>query len=52
MQYICLILCIAGLLMYLLCANSKAQRIGEILFFTMLIGLAVAFAPASARLFH
>jgi len=52
MQFITIIALVVGLLLYLLASNSKAQDIGRILFFTAVLALLIALAPASARLFH
>ena len=43
---------IGGLLMYLLCTNPKAQRIGEILLFSSILALLIAVAPAAVAKLH
>lgn len=44
---------IAGLLVYLLASNAKAVRIGEMLLFAGILGMAIALAPAAmAKLLH
>lgn len=51
MPYITLVILIAGLLMYLLASNGKAQELGRLMFFAALLALAiVVFAPHSVRL--
>lgn len=53
MAYITLLILLAGMLMYLLCSNAKAQELGRIMFFCALIALTiVVFAPKTAHLFH
>ena len=52
MAYVLIIALIAGLLMYLLCTNAKAQRIGEMLLFSAILALLVALAPATVRLLN
>lgn len=38
--------------MYLLCANAKAARIGEMLLFSSILALLIAIAPETAKLLH
>ncbi len=53
MAYITLLILLAGMLMYLLCANGKAQELGRIMFFCALASLTfVVFAPKTLALFH
>jgi hypothetical protein len=52
MAYVLIITLVAGLLMYMLSANSKAQRIGEMLLFSSILALLIALAPATVRLLH
>ena len=52
MAYILIVALVAGLLMYLLCSNSKAVRIGEMLLFSSILALLIAEAPATVRLLH
>lgn len=52
MSYALIIAFIVGLLMYLLCANSKAQEIGRMLFFAAVLAFLIAVAPATVRLLH
>jgi riboflavin transporter FmnP len=52
MAYVLIIALIAGLLMYLLCANSKAQRIGEMMLFSAILALLIALAPATVHMLH
>jgi hypothetical protein len=40
----------AGLLMYLLCVNAKAQDIGKLLFFAAVLALLIALAPSTVKL--
>ena len=49
-SYILLIALIAGLLMYLLSANAKVVRIGEMLLFSSILGLLIALAPLTVSL--
>lgn len=49
---ITIIALVVGLLLYLLASNSKAQDIGRILFFSAVLALLIALAPASLRFFH
>jgi len=50
--YLLVVALVAGLLMYLLCANTKAARIGEMLLFASILALLVALAPATVHLLH
>ncbi len=43
---------IAGLFMYLLSANAKVVRIGEILLASSILALLIALAPATVKLLH
>ena len=53
MAYLLIVALIAGLLMYLLCTNGKAQRIGEMLLFSSILALLIAVTPtAVAKLLH
>jgi hypothetical protein len=52
MSYLLIVALIGGLLMFLLCANSKAVRIGEMLLFSSILALLVAIAPATVHLLH
>jgi hypothetical protein len=52
MAYLLLIALVGGLLMYLLCANSKAVEIGRMLFFASVLALLIALAPLTAHLLH
>lgn len=52
MAYALILALIAGLLMYLLCTNTKAQRIGEMLLFWSIGAFLIAVAPATVRLLH
>jgi hypothetical protein len=52
MAYILIIALVGGLLMYLLCAQSKAQEIGRMLLFSAMLALLIALAPATVRLLH
>jgi hypothetical protein len=36
---------VGGLLMYLLCSNAKAVKIGEMLLFASILALLIALAP-------
>jgi hypothetical protein len=51
-SYLLIIALIAGLLMYLLCSNAKAARIGEMLLFSAILALLIALAPATVKLLH
>lgn len=50
MAYLLVAALVGGLLMYLLCTNAKAVRIGEILLFSSILALLVAIAPATLHL--
>ncbi|MGH7176823.1 MAG: hypothetical protein ACREJC_05525 [Tepidisphaeraceae bacterium] len=50
MAYITIFVLVAGLLMYLLSSNSKAQDIGRLMFFAAVLALLIALAPSSMRL--
>lgn len=52
LAYILLIALIAGLLMFLLSANPKVVRIGEMLLFSSILALLIAIAPATEKLLH
>jgi len=52
MAYLTLAALIGGLLMYLLCANSKAAEIGRMLFFAAVLALLIALAPATVHVLH
>jgi hypothetical protein len=52
MAYLLIAALIGGLLMYLLCTNAKAIRIGEILLFSSILALLVALAPATIAKLH
>lgn len=49
-SYILFIALIAGLLMYLLSANAKVVRIGEMLLFSSILALLIALAPVTTKL--
>ena len=51
-SYILLIALIAGLLMYLLSANAKVVRIGEMLLFSSILALLIALAPSTVAKLH
>ena len=51
-SYLLLIALIAGLLLYLLSANAKVVRIGEMLLFSSILALLIAVAPATVKLLH
>lgn len=51
-SYILLIALVAGLLMYLLSANAKVVRIGEMLLFSSILALLVALAPSTVAKLH
>ena len=51
-SYLLLIALIAGLLMYLLSANAKVVKIGEMLLFSSILALLIAVAPATVKLLH
>lgn len=50
MAYILIIALVAGLLMYLLCSQAKAQEIGRMLFFASALAILIALAPLTVRL--
>jgi hypothetical protein len=50
MSYILIIALIAGLLMYLLCSQAKAQEIGRMLLFSSILAFLIAVAPLTVRL--
>lgn len=52
MAYLLITALIGGLLMYLLCANTKAARIGELLLFASILALLIAVAPSTLHLLH
>ena len=52
MPYLLIAALIGGLLMYLLCTNQKAIRIGEILLFSSILALLIALAPATVAKLH
>lgn len=52
MAYLLLAALIGGLLMYLLCSNSKAAEIGKMLFFAAVLALLITLAPATLHLLH
>ncbi len=52
MSYLLFAALIGGLLMFMLCSNSKAVRIGEILLFASVLALLIALAPATVKLLH
>ena len=53
MQYITLLVLIAGLLMYVLGSHAKVQELGRLLFFAAALALlVVVFAPHSVRMFR
>jgi len=43
---------IAGLFMYLLSANAKVVRIGEMLLFSSILALLITIPPAAVKLLH
>ena len=51
-SYLLIVALIAGLLMFLLSANAKVVRIGELLLFSSILALLIAVAPATVRLLH
>jgi hypothetical protein len=51
-SYLLIVALIAGLLMFLLSANAKVVRIGELLLFSSILALLVAVAPATVKLLH
>ena len=52
MSYALIIALVAGLLMYLLCSNGKAQEIGRMMLFSSILAFLIAIAPATVRLLH
>lgn len=52
MSYLLVAALIGGLLMYLLCANAKAVRIGEMLLFAAILAILIATAPSTVHLLH
>lgn len=52
MAYLLLAALIGGLLMYTLCKNTKAARIGELLMFSSFLALLIAVAPLTVKLLH
>jgi hypothetical protein len=52
MPYVLILTLVAGLLMYLLCANAKAQEIGRMMLFSSILAFLIAVAPATVRLLH
>jgi hypothetical protein len=52
MPYLLLVALIGGLLMYLLCSNSKAAEIGRMLFFAAVLGLLIALGPSTIHILH
>ena len=52
MAYLLLAALVGGLLMYLLCSNTKAAEIGRMLFFASVLALLVALAPLTVHLLH
>ena len=52
MSYLVLASLIGGLLMYLLCANGKAQELGRMLFFSAVLALLIALGPATVHMLH
>ena len=52
MSYLLIAALIAGLLMYLLCSNTKAARIGEMLLFSSILALLIALAPSTIAKLH
>jgi DMSO reductase anchor subunit len=52
MSYLLLAALIGGLLMYLLCSNSKAAEIGRMLFFAAVLGLLIALGPSTVHVLH
>jgi uncharacterized membrane protein len=49
-SYLLIIALVTGLLMYLLSANAKVVRIGEMLLFSSILALLIAVAPATMKL--
>jgi Zn-dependent protease with chaperone function len=47
LAYLLILALVGGLLMYLLSSNAKVARIGEILFFSAVLALLIALAPAT-----
>jgi len=52
MAYLLLAALIGGLLMYLLCSNSKAAEIGRMMFFASILALLIALAPSTVHVLH
>lgn len=52
MAYLLIGTLVGGLLMYLLCSNAKAVRIGEMLLFASILALLIAIAPATVAKLH
>jgi hypothetical protein len=52
MAYLLIAALIGGLLMYLLCANQKAVRIGEGGLFSSILALLIALAPQTIAKLH
>ena len=52
MAYLLIAALIGGLLMYLLCSNTKACEIGRMLFFAAVLALLVALAPLTVHALH
>ena len=52
MAYLLIAALIGGLLMYLLCTNAKAVRIGEMLLFSSILALLIALAPSTIAKLH
>lgn len=52
MAYLLIGTLIGGLLMYLLCKDAKAVRIGEILLFASVLALLIALAPLTVAKLH
>jgi hypothetical protein len=52
LAYLLIVTLVGGLLMYLLSSNAKVVRIGEILFFSSVLALLIALAPATVAKLH
>lgn len=52
MAYLLIAALVGGLLMYLLCTNAKAVRIGEMLLFSSILALLIALAPVTIAKLH
>jgi hypothetical protein len=50
MAYILIIALVAGLLMYLLCSQAKAQEIGRMLLFSAMLAFLIAVAPLTVKM--